>query len=125
MWELDEHFPDAVERWAGSSPRDHTNLRCINAWSLEYQYIRICRAATALAAVNYALGENTIMSKNVGGLDRALRIIVGLALIALALGFLPGFAPATWGWVGIIPLATALIGFCPLYRLVGMNTCSR
>ncbi|MEZ5922958.1 MAG: DUF2892 domain-containing protein [Hyphomicrobiaceae bacterium] len=63
------------------------------------------------------------MSKNVGSVDRVLRIIVGLALIAWALGLIPGVEPMAWGWIGVIPLLTAFIGFCPLYRIIGVNTC--
>jgi CHASE2 domain-containing sensor protein len=56
---------------------------------------------------------------NVGGIDRVLRIVVGLALIALTLlGYI-----GMWGWIGVVPLVTGLIGFCPLYTLIGMNTC--
>jgi hypothetical protein len=56
---------------------------------------------------------------NVGGLDRALRIIVGLALIAIVF-----VGPQTpWGWVGVVPLLTGLMGSCPLYSLIGLNTC--
>lgn len=59
------------------------------------------------------------MQKNVGGIDRALRVIAGLVLIALVF-----VGPQTpWGWIGIVPLATALIGYCPAYRLIGLNTC--
>lgn len=59
------------------------------------------------------------MCKNLGTLDRVLRIVVGLVLIALVF-----VGPQTpWGWIGVIPLATALIGWCPLYRLVGLRTC--
>lgn len=59
------------------------------------------------------------MGKNVGSVDRALRVIVGLLLIALVF-----VGPQTpWGWIGIVPLVTALIGFCPAYRLIGLNTC--
>jgi hypothetical protein len=59
------------------------------------------------------------MEKNVGGIDRALRLIVGIVLIALVF-----VGPQTpWGWIGIVPLATALFGFCPAYRLIGLNTC--
>ncbi len=56
---------------------------------------------------------------NVGGVDRALRIILGLALIALALmgEFLP------WSWIGVVPLLTGLLGTCPLYSLIGLSTC--
>ena len=61
------------------------------------------------------------MTKNVGGIDRILRIVVGLGLISLVF-----VGPQTqWGWIGVIPLLTALAGFCPAYRLIGMNTCSR
>lgn len=59
------------------------------------------------------------MGKNLGTLDRVLRIMVGIVLIALVF-----VGPQTpWGWIGVIPLATALIGWCPLYRLVGLRTC--
>ncbi|HLR12406.1 MAG TPA: DUF2892 domain-containing protein [Burkholderiaceae bacterium] len=59
------------------------------------------------------------MIKNVGGIDRAFRIIVGIVLIALAATNTVGW----WGWLGIIPLLTGLTRFCGLYRLLGLNTC--
>ena len=60
------------------------------------------------------------MNKNVGGIDRGLRILVGLILIALVF-----VGPQTaWGWLGIVPLATGLIGWCPPYSIFGINTCS-
>ncbi|MDA0187900.1 YgaP family membrane protein [Roseicyclus sp.] len=60
------------------------------------------------------------MSRNEGNIDRALRIIAGLALLALVF-----VGPQTpWGWIGIVPLVTGLVGFCPLYRLLGINTCA-
>lgn len=61
------------------------------------------------------------MTCNVGGIDRVLRIIVGLVLIALVF-----YGPQTkWGWIGVIPLATGLIGWCPPYALLGLSTCKR
>lgn len=65
------------------------------------------------------------MTANVGTVDRVLRIVVGLALIALALGLVPGMAPQVWGWIGIVPLGTALVGSCPLYSILGVSTCPR
>ena len=59
------------------------------------------------------------MKTNVGGIDRILRIVVGLALIALTLMGTIG----VWGWIGIVPLATAALGLCPLYMVLGMSTC--
>jgi Protein of unknown function (DUF2892) len=59
------------------------------------------------------------MKSNVGGIDRILRAALGLVLIALAATGTIGL----WGWVGIVPLATAAIGFCPVYPLLGINTC--
>lgn len=59
------------------------------------------------------------MSANVGGIDRILRVIVGLVLISLVF-----VGPKTmWGWIGVIPLVTGLFRFCPAYTLLGLNTC--
>lgn len=61
------------------------------------------------------------MRQNEGSLDRALRVIVGIGLIAMVF-----VGPKTaWGWIGVVPLLTGLVGICPLYRLIGMNTCPR
>ena len=60
------------------------------------------------------------MQANVGGADKWLRIVVGLALIAWAL-----MGGPVWAWIGVVPLATGLFNFCPLYKLVGTNTCRR
>ena len=59
------------------------------------------------------------MKVNVGGVDRIVRIVAGLALISWAL-FANG---PTWAWIGIAPLATGLLNFCPAYSLFGINTC--
>ena len=59
------------------------------------------------------------MKANVGGIDRIARIVFGLVLIALAATGTIG----AWGWVGLVPLATGAIGFCPLYPLIGLSTC--
>lgn len=61
------------------------------------------------------------MTQNVGGIDRILRIIVGLVLISLV--FVGPMTP--WGWLGLIPLGTALLGWCPPYALLGLSTCPR
>lgn len=59
------------------------------------------------------------MKANVGGIDRILRALAGLTLIgAAALGVI-----GVWGYVGIVPLATALFRFCPAYTLLGIDTC--
>jgi Protein of unknown function (DUF2892) len=63
------------------------------------------------------------MTANVGGLDKILRITAGLLLIAFAL-LAPGTLSWKWvGWIGIVPLLTGLVGVCPLYSLLGLNTC--
>ncbi len=59
------------------------------------------------------------MKTNEGTIDRALRVLAGLVLIALAATGTVG----VWGWIGIVPLATGLIGWCPAYTLLGINTC--
>jgi hypothetical protein len=57
--------------------------------------------------------------RNEGTIDRVLRVGLGVALIALVF-----VGPQTpWGWLGLVPLLTGVVGFCPLYRLVGVNTC--
>jgi hypothetical protein len=61
------------------------------------------------------------MPCNEGKTDRTLRIIAGLILLSLVF-----VGPQTpWGWVGVVPLLTGLFGFCPLYTLLGVNTCKR
>ena len=59
------------------------------------------------------------MKLNVGGIDRILRIVLGLVLIALAFTGTIG----VWGYIGVVPLLTGAVGFCPVYPLLGMNTC--
>lgn len=60
------------------------------------------------------------MKANVGRADKWIRILLGLALIAWAATGGP-----VWAWIGVVPLATALFNFCPLYRVLGVNTCRR
>ncbi|MBV5286773.1 MAG: DUF2892 domain-containing protein [Methyloversatilis discipulorum] len=59
------------------------------------------------------------MKSNVGGIDKILRIVVGVALIALAAMGQIG----VWGYIGVVPLLTGLFNFCPVYPLLGINTC--
>lgn len=61
------------------------------------------------------------MNANVGSVDKIARIVLGLALIAWALFF----QGPIWAWIGVVPLATGLFNFCPVYRLFGINTCRR
>lgn len=58
------------------------------------------------------------MKTNVGGMDKIVRILAGIALIAWAL-----MGDHAWAWIGVVPLATGLMGWCPAYTLFGMNTC--
>ncbi|MCL6606817.1 MAG: DUF2892 domain-containing protein [Geminicoccaceae bacterium] len=59
------------------------------------------------------------MTANVGTVDRVIRGLVGLFLIAMVF-----VGPQTaWGWIGVIPLVTAILGYCPAYRLLGFSTC--
>jgi len=62
------------------------------------------------------------MQTNVGGIDRIVRIIVGLGLLSM-LAFVPGDA-RWWGLIGLVPLFTALVRWCPAYSLFGIKTCS-
>lgn len=61
------------------------------------------------------------MKKNVGNTERGIRILVGLILISLVF-----IGPqSAWGWIGLVPLATGLTGWCPPYALFGINTCKK
>ncbi|MBF0323703.1 YgaP family membrane protein [Magnetospirillum moscoviense] len=61
------------------------------------------------------------MNKNVGGIDRILRIVAGIGLIGAAATGLVG----VWGFIGVVPLATGLIGWCPAYLPLGIKTCRK
>lgn len=61
------------------------------------------------------------MKANVGGIDRILRVVVGLVLIALAATGTVG----VWGWIGVVPLLTGVIRWCPVYPLLGISSCPR
>ena len=61
------------------------------------------------------------MTRNVGNTERAIRVIAGLILVSLVF-----IGPQTaWGWIGLIPIATGLVGWCPPYALFGINTCKK
>lgn len=61
------------------------------------------------------------MMLNEGRIDRVVRVVLGLVLLTMAL-----VGPRTWlGWLGVVPLVTGLVGFCPLYRLLGIRTTTR
>jgi Protein of unknown function (DUF2892) len=68
----------------------------------------------------------TAMHANVGMIDRIVRVVIGLVLIAYAIPV--GFPVTGWnwvGWIGVMPILTAIAGFCPAYAVVGLTTCSR
>ena len=61
------------------------------------------------------------MKQNVHNIERVVRIVVGLLLISLAF-----WGPQSpWGWIGVIPLATGLLGWCPPYAMLGISTCRK
>jgi hypothetical protein len=59
------------------------------------------------------------MKPNVCGIDRALRVITGLVLISTTLAGMVGI----WGWIGIVPLLTGIVRYCPAYAILGLETC--
>jgi hypothetical protein len=63
--------------------------------------------------------QETHMKANIGGIDRIVRAVVGLVLIGLTLTGKIG----VWGWIGVVPLLTAIISFCPAYTIFGISTC--
>jgi hypothetical protein len=62
------------------------------------------------------------MTTNEGTVDRTLRVILGLVLIAVALGLFGPSYTSVWGWIGLVPLATGLVDWCPVYSLLGIKT---
>ncbi len=66
------------------------------------------------------------MHANVGMIDRIVRVIIGLLLIAYAIPI--GFPATGWnwvGWIGVVPILTAIVGICPAYNVIGLSTCAR
>ncbi len=63
------------------------------------------------------------MTTNVGAVDRTARIMIGAALICWALGWFGSQYQSVWGWIGIIPLVTGVMGWCPAYSVLGMSSC--
>ncbi|MFM9849703.1 MAG: DUF2892 domain-containing protein [Hyphomicrobiaceae bacterium] len=63
------------------------------------------------------------MKANVGAIDRIFRIVLGVALVCAALGLYGPAYTTAWGWIGIVPLITAVMSWCPVYALLGMKTC--
>jgi hypothetical protein len=59
------------------------------------------------------------MKRNVCGIDRVLRVVIGLALIGATLAGMIG----VWGWIGIVPLLTGIVRYCPAYTIFGLETC--
>lgn len=63
----------------------------------------------------------SVLSRNEGKVDRGIRVILGLALLSMVF-----VGPQTaLGWIGLVPLVTGLVGMCPVYSLLGLNTCPR
>ncbi|HZS63922.1 MAG TPA: DUF2892 domain-containing protein [Xanthobacteraceae bacterium] len=63
------------------------------------------------------------MTRNIGTTERVIRVVIGLVLIAFAMHW--GFPDTSWnwiGWIGVVPIVTAVVGFCPLYSLLGIST---
>lgn len=64
------------------------------------------------------------MTANVGTVDRILRVIAGVTLIAFAVGYIFPATGWNWlGWIGVVPLLTAILGTCPAYTILGISTC--
>lgn len=72
------------------------------------------------SSLAHGLHWSDAMRKNTHDLDRLVRLVIGIGLLAsICVG-----PKTSWGWLGLIPLATALVGWCPLYQLVGLDTCN-
>jgi fatty acid desaturase len=74
-----------------------------------------------MASAIHTVQKEKLMKANVGGIDKVLSIVVGLGVLSL-LAILDGSA-RWWGLIGLVPLSTTLLGWCPAYTLLGINTC--
>jgi hypothetical protein len=70
--------------------------------------------------IHIHIHQEKVMTSNVGGIDRIARIVLGVVLMGLAATGTVGW----WGWLGVVPLATGAIGWCPPYAIFGFNTCA-
>ena len=71
------------------------------------------------APISMTSAKECLHERNVGSIDRILRVVIGLTMVVMsATGTI-----AAWGYIGVVPLVTGLIGTCPLYRLLGLSTC--
>ena len=65
------------------------------------------------------MAQEAVDMTNEGTADRVMRVVIGLGLLSIVF-----VGPQTpWGWIGVVPLLTGIVGFCPLYRMVGISTC--
>lgn len=74
---------------------------------------------TAVSSCGLNTKEDIVMKKNIGSVERVIRIVAGLAILSLAI-VVP---QSPWAYLGIIPLATGLVGWCPPYAAFGFSTC--
>ena len=84
------------------------------------QTIYSCRAILKSGTQIQPQHKENDMKKNEGAIDRVLRVLVGVGLISYAV-----ITGAVWGYIGIVPLLTGIIGSCPLYSLLGISTCGK
>lgn len=106
-----------AERYAGVSVGRPALVKSVPAFDPGQRQIH----GLGLALLRSHQRRSIVFQTNVGGIDRVLRISVGLVLIALVF-----VGPKTpWGWVGVIPLATGFLRTCPLYSLLGISSCPR
>ena len=92
------------------------------AFDLEFPFLPIAdnpASATITQDRKYGGMQMELLPKNEGFLDRGLRVVAGLALIA---SYFAGILPV-WGLIGILPVVTGLLGSCPAYTLLGLSTC--
>lgn len=104
--------PDRPGLWRRASDRGQ-------AGPVSRHRARLGLVAPAHEATGPRQSWRLAMADNAGGMDRILRIVVGLVLVVLAATHTVGI----WGWVGVVPLATGLVGRCPAYTLFGIKTC--
>ncbi|MEZ4870640.1 MAG: DUF2892 domain-containing protein [Bdellovibrionales bacterium] len=110
-WERQIEFHSSPTPMTGSDIEHFSNIQLF--------YFKNKLQAYKMGQINLSKRGSTV-EKNEGTIDRTIRVLAGVGILSMAF-----IGPETaWGYIGIVPIVTGLVGFCPLYKVLGISTCS-